>query len=146
MEIKIRLNKEHYPEAQMPFKKHKQDAGWDLFAATDAKYNYEYGFYYYDTGIHLEIPEGYVGLIYPRSSISKYDLRLCNAVGVIDSLYRGQIQFRFKPEEFPTVKKYEKGDRIGQLIVMPYPEITFKEVDELSNTERGQGGFGSTNQ
>jgi dUTP pyrophosphatase len=97
----------------------------------------------YDTGIAIEIPQGYVGLLFPRSSVSKTVLTLSNSVGVIDSGYRGSIMFKFRyPEEGPV---YEVGDRVGQIIIMPYPQISFEEVEELSETERGEGGFGSTN-
>ena len=107
----------------------------------------------YGTGIALEIPEGYMGLIFPRSSIRKYDLELSNSVGVIDSGYRGEIQFTFNVtkkkcdisqyEEFST-NIYNVGDKIGQLIILPYPPVTLIESNELSETERGTGGFGST--
>jgi dUTP pyrophosphatase len=98
----------------------------------------------YDTGLAVEIPEGYVGLVFPRSSVRKYDLQLSNSVGVIDSGYRGTIQFTFRILDVDSPKMYEIGDRIGQLIVLPYPIVNFIEVDELSNTVRGEGGFGST--
>lgn len=152
------------------------DAGMDLVATSrvfDKYGNVEYG-----TGLAMEIPEGYVGLIFARSSISKQDLSLANAVGVIDSGYRGEIKFKFKPtlsymdfgatEDVHGVGKesdtfdyvgiagdiqkdsikasiYKVGDRIGQIIIMPYPSIQLVESDELSDTERGAGGFGSTN-
>jgi dUTP pyrophosphatase len=96
----------------------------------------------YGTGLAVEIPEGHVGLLFPRSSISNSGLILTNSVGVIDSGYRGEIKFRFK--HIPDTAYYKPGDRIGQLIVMPYPEIDFQEVEELSSTERGEGGFGSS--
>lgn len=99
----------------------------------------------YDTGIAVEIPEGYVGLVFPRSSVRKYDLQLSNSVGVIDSGYRGTIQFTFRVlDSISSPKMYEVGDRIGQLIILPYPIVNFIEVDELSDTVRGEGGFGST--
>ena len=99
----------------------------------------------YDTGIAVEIPEGYVGLVFPRSSIRKYNLQLSNSVGVIDSGYRGTIQFTFRMSEGITEPKmYEVGDRIGQIVIIPYPQINFVEVDELNDTQRGEGGFGST--
>ena len=82
-----------------------------------------------------------MGLVFPRSSIRKYDLFLTNAVGVIDSGYRGELQATFKKT---GLHKYEIGDRIAQIMIIPYPPIEFVEVDELSNTERGEGGFGST--
>lgn len=94
----------------------------------------------YDTGIAVEIPEGHVGLVFPRSSISKTEATLANSVGVVDSNYRGSIKLRFYCDHCP----YEIGDRVGQLIIMPYPQIEFEEVEELSDTERGSGGFGSS--
>jgi dUTP pyrophosphatase len=98
----------------------------------------------YGTGIAVEIPEGYVGLIFPRSSIRKYQLQLSNSVGVIDSGYRGEIQFTFNKTGGVPSKKYEVGDRVGQLIIMPFPPVTPVESDSLSDSERGDGGFGST--
>ena len=108
----------------------------------------------YGSGVAMEIPQGYVGLVFPRSSNAKKDLLLSNSVGVIDSGYRGEISFKFKPSnviEKPdlayipeSISKYEVGDRIGQIIIIPYPEIEFVEVGELSDTERGTGGYGST--
>jgi dUTP pyrophosphatase len=101
----------------------------------------------------VEIPEGHVGFLYPRSSIFKTSMRLTNAVGVIDSDYRGEIRFNFDNthEWFGNFYKwaprhiaYYEGDRIGQLVIMPIPKVEFEEVDELSSTDRGEGGFGST--
>jgi len=82
-----------------------------------------------------------MGLVFPRSSIRKTDLVLSNAVGVIDSGYRGEIQVTFKRT---GLNKYEIGDRGAQIIIIPHPPIEFKEVEELTNTERGESGFGST--
>ena len=119
------------------------DAGLDL-TATSLRITNE--FLEYGTGLSIEIPEGYVGLLYPRSSISKTDLFLANGVGVIDSGYRGEIKLRFK--KYTSIikpeQRYSPNDRVGQLIIIPYPKITFYER-ELSATERGEGGFGSTN-
>lgn len=123
-----------------PFKKHEHDAGFDLTACTiDVADNYVQ----YNTNIGVEIPEGYVGLVFPRSSISDTNLLLANSVGVIDSSYRGAIKCRFKTTH--GSRPYEIGDRIAQLIIIPYPQIQFEEVEELSTTERNDGGFGSTN-
>jgi len=99
----------------------------------------------YDTGLAFEIPEGYVMLVFPRSSISKYDLVLANSVPVIDSDYRGTVKLRFKPTGIGLGKVYAVGDRIGQVMIVPYPKIEFNETEELSETKRGSGGFGSTN-
>lgn len=142
MEIKIKLDK----GASLPAYSSKDAAGMDMVATTiNTNENYiEYG-----TGVYLEIPKGYVGLLFPRSSISKKALTLANSVGVIDSDYRGEIKFRFKfnDDKFIRVMSssiYDSGDKIGQLMIIPYPEVEFKQVESLEETERGEGGFGST--
>lgn len=118
------------------------DAGLDLTATSRRQDGA--GFIEYGTSLAVEIPYGYVGLIFPRSSISKVNMSLTNSVGVVDSGYRGEIKFRFKPA---GVGKglYDVGERVGQLVVLPYPNIELEEVTELSETARGDGGFGSTN-
>jgi dUTP pyrophosphatase len=99
----------------------------------------------YGTGLAIEIPQGYVGLIFPRSSNSKTDLYLTNHVGVIDSGYRGEIMFKFRANpSLINARIHRLGDRVGQLIIIPYPQVTLVESAELSDTERGEGGFGST--
>jgi dUTP pyrophosphatase len=98
----------------------------------------------YGFGIAMEIPKNYVGLIFPRSSVRNKDLILSNCVGVIDSGYRGEIQSTFKKTDGLDSIKYNIGDRGAQIIILPYPQVNFKEVEELSDTERGSGGFGST--
>jgi dUTP pyrophosphatase len=123
------------------------DAGADM-TAIDKSYD-DHGNVVYRTGIAMEIPLGYVGLIFPRSSVSKKSLSLANSVGVIDSTYRGEIVFKFKPTVHFTVEElrdteYEVGDRVGQIIILPYPEIEYEESDELSDTVRGTDGWGST--
>jgi len=95
----------------------------------------------YRTGLSFEIPKNYVLLIFPRSSVSNKDLILSNCVGVLDSSYRGELIIRFKKI---GEKEYEIGDKIAQIIILPYPEIIFLEVDNLSITSRGKGNFGST--
>ena len=117
------------------------DAGMDLYAVTESFD--EHGNYVYGTGLAMEIPEGYVGLIFPRSSISKTAHSLRNAVGVIDSGYRGEIMLKF---DINTLNSpvYKVGDRIAQIIILPYPQVEFEEAWELSKTERGTGGFGSS--
>lgn len=174
-------------KAVMPRKAHPTDAGFDLVATSrvfDHNGNATYG-----TGIAIEIPEGYAGLIFPRSSICKYDLSLSNAVGLVDSCYRGEVFCKFKPtllyidkgvhgidnqdydgldesnldnelvsfhgraENYPDVSEgcapfpprvYEIGDRIAQLVIIPIPEIEFEQADELTDSDRGMGGYGST--
>lgn len=130
--------------AHIPSYAHSTDAGVDLIA-TSCNYDEEKGYFSYSTGIAVEIPVGYVGLIFPRSSIRNTDAYLCNHVGVIDSGYRGEITASFKNRnENNTKPPYEVGDRIAQMIVLPYPKILFEEVEELSDSERGTGGHGST--
>jgi dUTP pyrophosphatase len=138
MEIKIKKLHEH---AVIPRYAKEGDAGLDL-TATSRKTD-PTGFIEYGTGLAVEIPAGYVGLVFPRSSISKVNMSLTNAVGVIDSGYRGEILFRFKPTTTGR-GMYEIGERIGQIIIMPYPHITLIEVDELEDTARGDTGFGSS--
>ena len=94
----------------------------------------------------MEIPEGYVGLIFPRSSVTNKDLMLKNSVGIIDSSYRGMISFRFNnvSSDDRTAQIYTIGDRVGQMMILPVPTVEFEQVDELSSTERGEGGYGSS--
>lgn len=149
--------------AVMPTKAHPTDAGFDLTATSiqiDSQGNIVYG-----TGLAVEIPEGYVGLAFPRSSVSKYDLVMANSTGVIDAHFRGEMKFKFKPtlhawenideegdyeilvggfHDAEAVTPYAVGNRIAQLIIMPIPEIEWEEVEELSSSDRGEGGYGST--
>ena len=122
------------------------DAGLDMTAIGN-RIDTENNFIEYFTGIALEVPDGHVGLLFPRSSTSKTDLRLANCVGVVDSGYRGEISFRYKFAKdsfFAKLKRFQDGDRVGQLVIMPYPQIEMEESDTLSDTERGEGGYGST--
>ncbi|AOB43399.1 deoxyuridine 5'-triphosphate nucleotidohydrolase [Acinetobacter phage LZ35] len=142
------------------------DAGMDL-TATSKEYD-DHGNVVYGTSLAFEIPNGYVGLLFPRSSNTKKDLILGNSVGVLDSGYRGEVFFKFKVSGdfwnfdnsqedavFETASDekrgfsvgmdfYSVGDRIGQIIIIPIPQVNFIEVDELSSSDRGVGGFGST--
>jgi dUTP pyrophosphatase len=123
------------------------DAGMDL-VATRMFYD-DYGNVCYGTDIAIEIPDGFEGEIRPRSSISKYELMLVNSPGTIDSGYRGEIILKFKTIQGGHSKishntMYEVGDRVAQLLIKYAPRFSFSEVDKLSETERGTGGFGST--
>ena len=142
MRVKIKkLN----PSAVIPTYAKDGDAGMDMFATKVINENL--GSITYGTDIAMEIPKGFVGLIFPRSSIRKTNLQLSNSVGVVDSGYRGEIQATFnKIQGIDNIERdsYKVGDRICQIMIIPYPPIEFKEVDELTNTERGEGGFGST--
>jgi dUTP pyrophosphatase len=118
------------------------DAGLDLVATEiieQSMHMIKYG-----TGLAVEIPEGYVGLLFPRSSISKTNLTLANSVGVIDSGYRGQVMCVFNKVNNPMLQSYNVGDKIAQLVVIAAPQFIVKEVFTLSDTERGEGAFGST--
>ena len=140
MQVRI---KKLSPEAVIPTYAKDGDAGMDL-VATSIKFDGTQ--ITYGTGLAIEIPEGFVGLVFPRSSIRKTDLSLSNSVGVIDSGYRGEIQATFNQKALSKNGSllYGVGDRIMQIIIIPYPPIEFEEVNELNNTERGEGGFGST--
>lgn len=97
----------------------------------------------YDTGIGFEIPSGYVGLGFSRSSVSKMGLALCNGTGVIDTDYRGAVSFRFY-ETSKNVKHYMAGDRVGQIVFLPAPRFVLNETKDLNDTQRGSGGYGSS--
>jgi dUTP pyrophosphatase len=134
------------PKAITPSYATTGDAGLDISAITYI-INKEHNFIEYHTGLAFEIPKGHVGLLFPRSSVSKTDLRMANCVGVVDSGYRGEITFRYKFEKgsyFASLKRFQEGDRIGQIVIMPYPEIELKEKENLAESERGEGGYGST--
>lgn len=139
--MKVKFKKLH-PDAVIPSKANPGDAGFDLVSVS-TKFDNKSQIRNFGTGLAVEIPEGYVGYIFPRSSIYKTYFRLANCVGVIDSGYRGEIGFNFDIKS-NAHKAYKIGDRIGQLIIMPIPEVEFVEVDELSDSSRGIGGFGSS--
>jgi dUTP pyrophosphatase len=156
-------------EAQKPKFGKPGDAGADLIAISlDLSRE---GQIVYGTGIAVEIPEGMVGLVFPRSSVRNYDLSMSNSVGVIDSGYRGEIMVtfnvnvqnityqnihdlidsqeldnenRWKNSFEQDLKYYEVGDRIAQLVIIPVPLAKYVEVEELSETQRGTDGHGST--
>ena len=148
--MKVSIKKLH-EKAVIPAYAKEGDAGLDFTAVEISRDNV--GNITYHTGLAVEIPQGYVGLLFPRSSISKKQQFLTNCVGVIDSGYRGEIMAKFKPVmgTYDTIldlfesNEYEIGDRVVQLLIIPYPQIEFEEVEELSSSERGHGGFGSTN-
>ena len=153
------------PEAQKPKFGKPGDAGADL-VATSVDFSREDQIVY-GTGLAVEIPEGMVGLVFPRSSVRNYDLIMSNSVGVIDSGYRGEIMVTFNIKmdlllideldsaeslqelsdtmfDIPYDNVYQVGDRIAQLVIIPVPLIQYTEVEELSETSRGTGGHGST--
>lgn len=148
MQIKI---KKLHPQAQIPTYAKAGDAGMDLYC-TEANYNG--ALVTYHTGIALEVPEGYVGLLFPRSSVYKTGQTLTNSVGVIDSGYRGEIMLKYTRGKQLTdsrplhvqmgFRELEMGQKVGQIVIMPYPQVEFTEVKELTSTERGTSGYGST--
>jgi dUTP pyrophosphatase len=139
--MKVRIKKLN-ENAVIPSYAKDGDAGMDLVATriiSNTTFDVSYG-----TDLAMEIPNGFVGLVFPRSSIRKYELALSNSVGVIDSGYRGELQATFKKTNGLDSLAYKVGDRIAQIMIIPHPPIEFEEADELSDTERGDGGFGST--
>jgi len=139
--MKVNIKKLH-PDAVIPKYAKEGDAGMDLVATSIVSEDISQ--ITYGTGIAVEIPEGFVGYVFPRSSVRKTTLALSNSVGVIDSGYRGEIQATFRRTNGNIQTEYEVGDRIAQIIIMPVPYVEFTEVEELTSTERGEGGFGST--
>ena len=119
-------------------------AGADLYACEGAEVTIEAGeTKLIHTGLALEIPEGYAGLIYARSGIaSKRGLAPANKVGVIDSDYRGEIKVALHNHS-TEAKSVASGERIAQIVITPYLKCDFEE-GELTDSERGSGGFGST--
>ena len=141
LEIKVKKLSDN---AVIPSYAKDGDAGMDLTITKEIEntsFSVSYGF-----GIAIEIPRGYVGLIFPRSSVRNQDLILSNCVGVIDSGYRGEIQATFKKTNGLDSIKYKVGERGAQIIILPYPQIKFVESENLSETVRGVGGFGSSGQ
>lgn len=140
--ITIRVKK-LVPEAVLPEKATVGSGGFDLTVANvehcPFNHQYKYGF-----GIAVEIPEGYTGFLFPRSSIKDTNLDLSNSVGVIDSDYRGEIKAVFNTLGRSYDNEYQVGDRAVQLIIIRTPSVTFVEAEELDATERGEGGYGST--
>lgn len=166
--IKVKLLCE---QAVMPTKAHASDAGYDLTAII--RYDDDYGNVVYGTGVAVEIPEGYVGLVFPRSSSANTCLILSNCVGVIDAGYRGEITCKFttkhkmsshtklwhrikyfcncKPLNTNIVTinhfdgtAYKVGDRIAQLVIVKLPDVALVQSPDLSDSERGKGGYGSS--
>jgi dUTP pyrophosphatase len=155
--MKVRFKKLS-EEAVLPAYASEGDAGLDL-VATSKEWDKERGFVEFGIGLAVELPKWYVGLVFPRSSISKTKYTLANSVGVIDSGYRGEIKLRFflnsaavhnldgeSRNEFSELTEYTVGDKIGQLVILPYLLIEPEEVNELSDSKRGGGGFGSTDE
>lgn len=141
MELQV---KRLYSDANIPERQNPGDAGLDLYCY-DMHWDKARKVYKYSTGVAVAIPENHVGIIAPRSSIYKRGLVLVNSIGIIDSGYRGEIMFMYgKRPDANIVKPYQHGERLGQLMVLPYPSLKVIEVNNLNNTTRGEDGFGST--
>lgn len=142
-----------YASSLAPTKANKHDAAYDLYVQ-DTKVLVPDKLYLVNTGIAVNIPKGYVGLLFPRSSIYKTELRLSNSVGVIDHGYQDEIKMVFddiieEPIGFSAISiqpKYLYGQRCGQLLIIPKPDITFTEVQQFSTDYNRGGGFGSSGQ
>jgi len=150
MKVKV---KKLYPDAQLPTYATDGSAAFDIYAymPEEKSCRIKPGFYgTFETGLSFEIPEGHVLLIYSRSGHGfNSNVRLSNAVGVLDADYRGSLRVKLINDSNERADYYKHiniyhGDRIAQGIIMPYPKVEFEEVDELSETQRGTGGFGST--
>lgn len=142
MNVKIkRLNK----LAKIPTRGTAESAGYDLYAATDKDIqipphsNVKIG-----TGIAMSIPNGFFGGIFARSGVAtKRNMRPSNCVGIVDSDYTGEVIVSIHNDSTET-KTIQRGERIAQLVIVPYLSVIFDEVNELDETDRGDGGFGST--
>ena len=142
MKIQIKKLKEN---AQLPTRGSAYAAGYDLYACIDEAIAIEAGeTVKIGTGLSIAVPEGYFGAIFARSGLAaKEGLRPANCVGVADSDYRGEYIVALHNDSSVT-RTVTPGERIAQLVIMPFLSVTFEEAQELDVTERGEGGFGST--
>ena len=129
------------PDLPAPTYAHPGDAGLDLYAACDALVTGDTVLI--PTGVAVAVPDGYVGLVCPRSGLSEYGVTVANAPGVVDSGYRGELMVRLTTTS-ATPYRVHRGDRIAQLLVVPVARPTITIVKTLDDTERGTNGFGST--
>ena len=127
----------------IPKKLHSIDAGFDL-RAREAVSVFPQDTEFIPTGVCVEIPVGFVGLLFPRSSISKTPLRMANSVGVIDAGFTGEIEVPLYNTSDVEIRDVEQYARIAQLVIVPIADVSIEIVSELDDTERGNGGFGST--
>lgn len=144
MQLKVKKLSE---TAVLPQKAHSSDAGLDLTASRVTTEINEVGevIIVYHTDLCMEIPEGYFGALFPRSSVAKKPLSVTNSVGVIDSGYRGEVVLKFRhtvPAIVPTL--YKPGERFAQLVILPVQNIEVVEAEKLGESERGTAGLGST--
>lgn len=145
MELKFKRLSE---DAILPIRANKSDAGLDLTATRITQEINECGqlILVYHSDLAVEIPEGYVGLLFPRSSVAKKSLIATNCVGVIDSGYRGEIMSKMRSTTDVVPAIFKPGERFAQLVIVALPEITIAEAAELSDSDRGDNGFGSSDE
>ena len=127
----------------IPTKAHEIDAGYDLRSRV-CTCVFPRDTEFIPTGVCVDIPVGYVGLLFPRSSISKTPLRMANSVGVIDSGYKGEITVPLYNTDEVEIRDINLYERIAQLVIVPCMDLQLEVVDDLGTSERGTGGFGST--
>lgn len=145
--LKLKVKKLH-PDAKLPTKAYESDAAFDLYLCGEDSWQTGNGVYVLHTGVAVEIPEGYYGQIAGRSSLGKQGYVVLG--GVIDSSYRGEVSVLLARMHEPASSNtspslvFFPGDRIAQLLILPVPQVEVVEVGELSSSERGTGGFGST--
>lgn len=138
-QMKVKLVNEY---AQLPTRGSKDAAGLDLYCPFHIKVPAD-SQKKIPLGISVEIPQGYMGLLVPRSSMSKTPLRCANSVGIIDADYRGELSIAYENISCSDYTIF-RGDRIAQLIIVPIAIVDVEEAQTLSETERGDGGYGST--
>jgi len=139
------LFKKLHPEAKAPKQMNPGDAGYDI-TAVSSTYDRLTKIITYNTGLAIKVPDGFVGLLFMRSSVYKTGLSLCNATGVLDSGFLGEVTAKFNVLnlQFASENMYQLGDRIIQLVIVPCESGEAIEVDELPKSQRGTGGYGST--
>lgn len=139
------------PESKLPKRAHCYDAGADLYA-TSVSYDHRTGVITYGTGIAIETLPATMSVIAPRSSVYRTGLCMCNSIGIVDQGYTGEVMVKFYRNRPYTTEaefvhdpdRYQVGERIAQLIVVPIFTPDFTPVEELAPSERGNGGYGST--
>lgn len=141
--MKVRIKKLS-DSAVLPTRGSSSAAGYDLYADVEREQIAPGQTVKIPVGVAMEIPEGYFGGIFARSGLStKEGLRPANCVGVIDSDYRGPILVPLHNDS-DTVREVVQGEKIAQMVMLPYLAAEFEEVEQLEETQRGEGGFGST--
>lgn len=141
MNVKV---KKLYPEAKLPTYATDGSACFDIYSHTNGEVDWQSPCVF-RTGLSFEIPEGFVMMVYSRSGHGfKEDVRLCNTVAVIDSDFRGELLIKLACDRENWGMSVNAGDRIAQGMVIPVEQVQFEEADSLSDTERGEGGFGSS--